>query len=73
MPNGKAANLMVKSLFIRINAMERLGEYVQVLPFAVLCKHLRPKVGDFNEIKPSFLRNRGRNGHEITSICANSM
>ncbi|XP_067043097.1 3'-5' exoribonuclease HELZ2-like isoform X4 [Acropora muricata] len=41
---GKGTNnLMAKSLFIKIKAMERLGEFVEVLPFAVLCKHLRPK------------------------------
>ena len=45
MPSRKATdNSMVKSLFILISALERLGEYVQVLPFAVMCKHLRPKV-----------------------------
>lgn len=52
---GKGTNnLMAKSLFIKIKAMERLGEFVEVLPFAVLCKHLRPKVGDRNEIKHIF-------------------
>lgn len=41
---GKGTNnLMAKSLFIKIKAMERLGEFIEVLPFAVLCKHLRPK------------------------------
>ena len=60
MPSGRATdNLMVKSLFILISALERLGEYVQVLPFAVMCKHLRPKVSYFNEInKPILHRNR---------------
>ena len=58
MPRIRAAdNLKMKSLFILINALERLGEYVQVLPFAVTCKHLSPKVSDFNEIKPIFHRN----------------
>lgn len=66
-------NLMVKSLFIKIKAMERLGEFVQVLPFAVLCKNLRPKVGDRNGIKHIFFRNRVRKKQEITSACVNSM
>lgn len=49
MPSGKATdNSMVKSLFILISALESLGEYVQVLPFAVMCKHLRPKVSYLN-------------------------
>lgn len=60
MPSRKATdNSMVKSLFILISALERLGEYVQVLPFAVMCKHLRPKVSYLNEInKPILHRNR---------------
>ena len=60
MPSRKATdNSMVKSLFILISALERLGEYVQVLPFAVMCKHLTPKVSYLNEInKPILHRNR---------------
>ena len=58
MPRIRAAdNLMIKSLFILINALEKLGEHVQVLPFAVTCKHLSPKVSDFNESKPILHRN----------------
>ena len=60
MPSRKATdNSMVESLFILISALERLGEYVQVLPFAVMCKHLRPKVIYLNEINTPILhRNR---------------
>lgn len=69
MPRIRAAdNLMMKSLFILINALERLEEYVQVLPFAVTCKHLSPKVSDFNEIKPIVHRNCELAMEEYASI-----
>ncbi|XP_068761024.1 3'-5' exoribonuclease HELZ2-like isoform X3 [Montipora capricornis] len=35
-------NLIVKSLFIKIKAIERLGDYVQALPLILLFKHLKP-------------------------------
>ena len=44
-------HLIAKSLFIKINAIERLGDYVQALPLTVLCKHLRPEVSDINIIE----------------------
>ena len=44
-------NLIVKSLFIKIKAIERLGDYVQALPLILLFKHLKPDVSYHNEIE----------------------
>lgn len=40
----KSSSLLGKSLFIKTTAIQKLGDYVNALPFAVWCKHLRPEV-----------------------------
>ena len=49
-------NLIAKSLFIKIKAIERLGDYVQALPLILLFKHLKPDVSYHNEIEAIFPR-----------------
>ncbi|XP_015749611.1 PREDICTED: uncharacterized protein LOC107329436 isoform X2 [Acropora digitifera] len=73
MPSRKATdNSMVESLFILISALERLGEYVQVLPFAVMCKHLRPKnqrpQGIFAHVKEKVNKMMRKDGKVVDKV-----
>ena len=42
-------NLLAKSVFIKMNAIVCLGDFVQALKLGVWCTHLRPKVSRFHK------------------------